>query len=283
MTAEDYVEQASEIFVLSDSFIRIRELIDDESSTIDDISEVILLDPALAGTVLKLANSAFFNYPGKIDTISKAVLVLGITEVYNLVIAYFSTEAFKKINANQVYLDAFWLKSIDCALVMKFLGTRLGIVHAERLFILGLLHNLGELVVNQISPELQLACDSYDINELPWVKQQNILGFTFGQCSAGLLKKWQLPYSVFSPVREQDTEDLTQYNAETQLLFVAKRVMNKNQVFKDESIGFNDLLSKNQLEMLCLDEDILLDAIEYCDMERLALLSILNPKASMLY
>ncbi len=283
MTADDYVEQASEIFVLSDSFIRIRELIDDEASTIDDISEVILLDPALAGTVLKLANSSFFNYPGKIDTISKAVLVLGITEVYNLVIAYFTMEAFKKINANQAYLDEFWLRSVDCALVMKFLGTRLGIIHAERLFILGLLHNLGELVVNQITPELQHACDSHDINELPWVKQLDILGFTFGECTAGLLKEWQLPYSVFSPIRDQDIEDLSQYNAETQLLFVAKRVMSKNQIFKDKSVGFNDLLTKQQLELLCLDEGMLSNAIDYCDLERLGLLSILNPRASMLY
>jgi HD-like signal output (HDOD) protein len=268
---------------LSDSFIRIRQLIDDEASTIDDISEVILLDPALAGTVLKLANSVFFNYPGKIDTISKAVLVLGITEVYNLVIVYFTTEAFKKINANQEYLDQFWLRSLDCALVMKFLGTRLGVLHAERLFILGLLHNLGELIVNQITPEKRHACDSFDINELPWAKQQSILGFTYGQCTAGLLKEWQLPYSVFSPIRDQDIDDLSQYNAETQLLFVAKRVMSKNQLFKTDTVDFNDLLTKQQLTLLRLDEELLSNAIEYCDFERLGLLSILNPSASMLY
>jgi HD-like signal output (HDOD) protein len=283
MTADDYVEQAGEVFVLSDSFIRIRQLIDDEASTIDDISEVILLDPALAGTVLKLANSVFFNYPGKIDTISKAVLVLGITEVYNLVIVYFTTEAFKKINANQEYLDQFWLRSLDCALVMKFLGTRLGVLHAERLFILGLLHNLGELIVNQITPEKRHACDSFDINELPWAKQQSILGFTYGQCTAGLLKEWQLPYSVFSPIRDQDIDDLSQYNAETQLLFVAKRVMSKNQLFKTDTVDFNDLLTKQQLTLLRLDEELLSNAIEYCDFERLGLLSILNPSASMLY
>jgi len=283
MTADDYVEQASEIFVLSDSFIRIRELIDDESSTIDDISEVILLDPALAGTVLKLSNSPFFNYPGKIDTISKAVLVLGITEVYNLVIAYFTTEAFKKIDANQDYLDEFWIKSVDCALLMKFLGTSLGIVHAERLFILGLLHNLGELVVHQLTAEKQRACESQDLELLPWVKQQDILGFTFGQCSAGLLREWQLPYSIFSPIRDQDIEDLSQYNVETQLLYVAKRVMSKNQVFKGKDLEFSDLLTEEQLALLCLDEDMLANAVDYCDLERLGLLSILNPSASMLY
>mgnify|MGYP000145849201 CR=1 FL=1 len=283
MTADDYVEQASEIFVLSDSFIRIRELIDDESSTIDDISEVILLDPALSGTVLKLANSPFFSYPGKIDTISKAVLVLGITEVYNLVIAYFTTEAFKNINANQAYLDEFWVKSVDCALLMKFLGTSLGIVNAERLFILGLLHNLGELVIHQIATEKQRACESLDINLLPWVKQQDILGFTFGECSAELLKQWQLPYSIFAPIRDQDIDDLSQYTVETQLLYIAKRVMSKQQVFKEQNLDYSDLLTKEQLEPICIDKNMLENAVDYCDLERLGLLSILNPSASMLY
>ncbi|KGJ95345.1 HDOD domain-containing protein [Colwellia psychrerythraea] len=283
MTADDYVEQASEIFVLSDSFVRIRELIDDESSTIDDISEVILLDPALSGTVLKLANSPFFSYPGKIDTISKAVLVLGITEVYNLVIAYFTTEAFKNIDANQDYLDEFWVKSVDCALLMKFLGTSLGIVNAERLFILGLLHNLGELVIHQIATEKQRACESLDINLLPWVKQQDILGFTFGECSAELLKQWQLPYSIFAPIRDQDIDDLSQYTVETQLLYIAKRVMSKQQVFKEQNLDYSDLLTKEQLEPICIDKAMLENAVDYCDLERLGLLSILNPSASMLY
>ena len=283
MTADDYVKKASEIFILSDSFIRIKELIDDETSTIDDISEVILIDPALAGTVLKLANSPFFNYRGKIDTISKAVLVLGITEVYNLVIAYFTTEAFKQIDANQDYLDEFWMKSVDCALLMKFLGVSLGIVHAERLFILGLLHNLGELVVHQVTVEKQRDCESRNINLLPWVKQQDVLGFTFGQCSAELLKQWQLPYSIFAPIRDQDVEDLSQYNVETQLLYVAKRVMTRNQVFKGQDLDYSDLLTKEELALLCIDKSMLENAVDYCDLERLGLLSILNPRASMLY
>ena len=181
MKAVEYAEKAGEIFVLSDSFIRIKELIDDEASTIDDIAEVILLDPALSGTLLKLANSSFFNYPGKIDTVSKAVLVLGITEVYNLVIAYFTTEAFKSIDAEEDYLESFWQRSVDCALLIKFLGTSLNIADAERLFILGLLHNLGELVVQQFSPEKISECFSDDPSVLPWEKQKQILGFSYSE------------------------------------------------------------------------------------------------------
>ncbi|MBL4899664.1 MAG: HDOD domain-containing protein, partial [Colwellia sp.] len=201
MNAIEYANRVSEIFVLSDSFLRIKELIEDESSTIDDISEVILVDPALAGTILKLANSSFFNYPGKIDTISKAVLVLGITEVYNLVIAYFSTQAFKDTSANKDYLDDFWERSVDCALLIKYLGYRLHVKNSERLFILGLLHNLGELAIQQVSPEKIEQCYSDDITNLPWRKQQDILAFTYGECTAELLTLWQLPYSLVSPIR----------------------------------------------------------------------------------
>jgi HD-like signal output (HDOD) protein len=281
MNVDDYVNQAGDIFILSESFMRIRELIDDETSTIDDVSAVILLDPALTATILKLANSAFFNYPGKIDTISKAVLVLGITEVYNLVIAYFTKEAFKGISTNKQYLDDFWLKSVDCALLMKFLGTHLGIAHAERLFIFGLLHNLGELIVYQVDSDKQKACDSKDINVLPWVKQQKVLGFTYGQCSASLLKRWQLPYSVFSPIGDQDADDISQHHPETQLLYIVKRVMSKNHTFIESDLDYTDLISIEQLELLYLETDVLDNAVNYCNLERLGLLAILNPNAEI--
>jgi len=281
MNAIEYAERAHDIFVLSDSFIRIKELIDSESSTIDDISEVILLDPALAGTILKLANSSFFNYPGKIDTISKAVLVLGITEVYNLVIAYFTTEAFKNIEAEPDYLDDFWQKSVDCALMVKFIGCHLKLPNAERLFILGLLHNLGELVIKQFSPEELLQCSVNNINEPPWAKQQQIMGFTFGECTAELLKLWRLPYNLMEPIRFQDDENLDLASDETRLLFIAKRVMTVNSLFPGKS--YTVMLAEEQLGSLNIDEELLNQAVNYCDMERLGILSMLNPSASMIY
>jgi len=281
MNATEYADQADEIFVLSDSFIRIKELIDDESSTIDDISEVILIDPALAGTILKLSNSSFFNYPGKIDTISKAVLVLGITEVYNLVIAYFTTQAFKSINAEQAYLDDFWEKSVDCALLIKFLGCSLNVPNAERLFILGLLHNLGELVIKQISADKITECQSRESNALPWHIQQDVLGFTYGECGAELLKLWQLPYNLVAPIRNQDEEDFSLVNNETQLLYIAKRIMTQQTFSKTKNQ--QQLVNELQLTSLSISDDMLRTAIDYCDLERLSILSVLSPTSVTIY
>lgn len=281
MNAIDYAEQASELFVLSDSFLRIKELIDDESSTIDDISDVILIDPALSASILKLANSSFFNYPGKIDTISKAVLVLGITEVYNLVIAYFSTQTFSSVKADEKYLENFWEQSIDCALLIKFLGCSLHIENAERLFILGLLHNLGELIIQQISPDKISLCQSDNLTTNAWQKQQEVLGFTYADCGAELLKIWHLPYSLVSPIRNQNEGDFEQISTESKLLYIAKRLMARR--LNAKTASFSPPITEQQLAQLPLTEDALTSAIEYCDLERLGILSILSPSAVMIY
>lgn len=281
MNVNDYAEQASDMFVLSESFVRIKELIDDESSTIDDIADVIILDPALAATILKLANSAIFNYSGKIDTVSKAVLVLGITEVYNLVIAFFTTRAFKNINVDQDHLDDFWCKSVDCALIVKYIGVRLNIPNAERLFILGLLHNLGELAVLQLTPEKAATAKILSSTELPWEKQNEVLGFTFGECTAELLKQWQLPFSIIEPIRNQDNSDFTYSSDETKLMYLAKRIMLTQ--FDCSSHPIELLLTEEAMQQLPIDDNTLEGASHFCDIERLSILSILNPGAAMVY
>ncbi|WP_448548983.1 HDOD domain-containing protein [Thalassotalea fusca] len=281
MDALDYAEKASEIFVLSDSFIRIKELIDDEASTIDDIADVILLDPALSATILKLANSSFFNYPGKIDTISKAVLVLGITEVYNLVIAYFTTQAFKSLDADPAYLEEFWEQSVDCALIIKFLGTKLRIPNAERLFILGLLHNIGELVIQQFSPEEFNKLNEMSDKQMPWQRQKQLLDFTYADCTGELLKLWQLPYSLVEPIRFQNEEDFEHATVETQLLYVAKRAMMLDHSHKH--LQHSELIAQEAMTALNVDKQILKAAGEFCDMERLGILAVLKPSAVVIY
>ena len=277
----EVAKRANEIFVLSDSFIRIKELIDDERSTIDDIADVILLDPALSATVLKLANSSFFNYPGKIDTISKAVLVLGITEVYNLVIAYFTTDAFKSIDAEVDFLEDFWERSVDCALLVKYIGCTLKIPNAERLFILGLLHNIGELVVKQFMPEKVALCYGDNLDMLPWQKQQEVLGFTFAECTAELLKLWQLPFTLIDPIRNQDQDDFSQVSKESALLCFAKRVMISNSVYP--KLGLEPLVSAEQRTQLAVENDTIASAVSYCNLERLGVLAMLSPSTVTIY
>lgn len=274
-------ENAEEVFVLSESFSRIKELIDNDSSTIDDIAEIIILDPTLSVTILKLANSSFFNYPGEIETISKAVLVLGITEVYNLVIAYFVTDAFKTITGDAEYLESFWEQSVDCALTIKFLGAELNLQNAERLFILGLLHNIGELAVNQSIPHKIDACNTFSSTELPWTKQLSEIGFTYAQCGGELLKHWQLPYAIIEPVRSQDEYDFEFATVEAKLLYLSKRITLLNYGCKKHKPS--SLLTGKILADLNVSPKMIIAANHFCNADRLNILSILSPGSSTIY
>lgn len=281
MNAYECAENSEEVFVLSDSFTRIKELIDDDSSTIDDIAEIIIINPTLSATVLKLANSSFFNYPGKIETISKAVLVLGITEVYSLVIAYFTMDAFKSIVAEPEYLETFWEQAVDCALIIKFLGCELNTPNAERLFILGLLHSIGELAVHQSMPNKIEACNTISNVELPWEKQQKIIDFTYGQCSGELLKQWQLPYSLIEPIRNQDEYDFEHATVEAKLLYLSKRAMLLNYQCKKHRPS--SLITAKVLADLDIAPKMIVAANHFCNIERLNILSILSPGSTLIY
>jgi len=271
----ELADKAEGMFFLSDSFLKIKELIDEETSTIDDISAVILLDPALTVSVLKLANSSLFSYPGKIETISKAVLVLGIAETYNLVISFFTTKTFKSMNVQSSYLDSFWDRSVRCALLIKYLGSRLNLPNAERLFILGLLHDLGHLVVLQFLPKQFITCHCKDLTELPWDKQQRLLGFSFAMCTAELLKSWHLPYNLVGPIRSQDDDNLSIISPESQLLYLAKRIMLNNSIYKEEPDEL--LISVEKMAVLSITPEMVEDALAFSENERLNIIKLLRP------
>lgn len=281
MDAIACARNAEKVFILSDSFSRIKELIDSDSSTIDDIAEIITLDPALSATILKLANSSFFNYPGQIETVSKAVLVLGITEVYNLVIAYFFTDAFKSIDCEPEYIESFWEQSVDCALIIKFLGAELKVKNSERLFLLGLLHNIGEMAVYQSLPNKIKACNTYTTAEFPWKKQLNTINFTYAQCSALLLKYWQLPHSIVEPISQQDDYSCDGLTIESKLLYLSKRTMLLNYGCKKHKPS--TLISTKVLADLNVTPKMIVAANHFCNADRLNILSILSPGSATIY
>ena len=207
--------------------------------------------------------------------------MLGITEVYNLVIAFFTSRAFKALNVEQDYLDDFWCKSVDCALIVKYLGVNLRIPNAERLFIIGLLHNLGELVIQQLSPEKALVANKFTATELPWDKQQQTLNFTYGECAAELLKQWQLPFSIIEPIRNQDNSDFTYSTDEIKLLYLSKRIMLSQ--FDCSAHDTELLFTEDAMQQLPITDEMLQGAINYCDFERLTILSIINPGAATIF
>lgn len=280
MKAADYARQVGDVFVLPDTCLKIKQVIDNKISNLEEIAELIVLDPALASRLLKLANSALYNFPHQIDSVSKAVLLLGETQVYNMVVAYGAADAFAQAPKDVVDLERFWESSIHAALIGKYLGQIIGIKQSEPLYLSGLLHNIGELVVAEVNPEVARHCSQYQHGILPWQQQHKLLGFSYNECSAALLSLWQLPNNLLEPIRFLHQPGLHPDSRIVQLLHISSRLALLNSA--SDVFVLNELLDLHLLEPLSLTRADIEEARAFASLEALSILSMLNPKSSMI-
>ena len=192
--------KAGDIFVLPDAVMQIKELIDDSSASMQDIADVITFDPALTMQILKVANSALYKFPNQVETVSKAIQVIGTKSIYDLVVAYGVAKAFEAVEPDVINLNRFWEQSVCCALLAKFFGDKLGLKSTERLFVAGLLHNVGELVMVKLNPDAAKQCGLYSEQTTPSQLQQDVLGFSYADISASLIALWGIPESIHGPI-----------------------------------------------------------------------------------
>jgi HD-like signal output (HDOD) protein len=271
----EYAEKAEKLCVLPDVYLRLKEVMDDQQSTLADIADIVCLDPALSSALLKIANSALFNFPREIDSISRAIMVLGIEEVHNLVNTYGVTTTFSRTNQTAIDIDRFWEVSVDCALICKFLSQKIGL-NNDGVFLSGLLHNIGELAIAQCESKKVIYCQAYDKDETPWQRQQDVFGFTYADCGAALLKLWQLPESLITPIREYHHAYGHETNKMAKLLYIASRLALLNS--HPGMYSKQTFLGQHLMEDLGLTFDDIDQAVNFCNLEGLSILTALKLK-----
>ena len=275
-SAQEYAQKAQSLCVLPDVYLRLKEIMDDDSSSLQDIANIIELDPALSSTLLKLANSAMFSFPREVDSIARAVTLLGMNETRTLVETYGATRAFSTLDNSVIDIDKFWEISVDCALICKYLA-KLKKVRAEGLFVSGLLHNIGELVVLYTHVDPVLECQDFDKKQTPWLKQLKTFGFTYDKCTVELLNLWQLPSSLVEPIKGlEQVGNIQRSSLTAQLLYMASRlaILNYHPGLYDK----NTFIPRGLLLELELEWDDLNNAIDFCNAEGLVILSALKLK-----
>lgn len=248
MNAKELAEHASQLFTLPDICMRIQQLLEDPDSTIDDIAQLVAFDPVLTGKVLKLANSPLFSFRSQVSTLSRAIAIIGSQQLYNLVLATAVVDSFGSYRSPLLNLYVFWRQSVCTGLVARELGRACGVVQGERLFVMGLLHNLGELVVIEQLPEQVMAIEALAREQAPWLRQQQVLGFTYAECAAELLLQWDMPSTLVELVRYQHRPLAIDYHQhrEAMLLHLSSRAASQMEQEGQASPEFDYLSSIDQ-------------------------------------
>lgn len=181
-----------------DVYIKVFDLMESPTAAAEDMGLIISQDPSLTVRLLKIVNSPMYSFSSKIDTVSRAVAVVGLRELYSLVVAVSAVKSFSAIPNDVVNMDTFWRHSIYCGILARLLAKRCHVLHTERLFIAGLLHDIGSLVIYNRAPDI--AKRILEIAEGDEEKVFNAelqeLGFSHAELGGELLKEWTLPESL---------------------------------------------------------------------------------------
>lgn len=197
------VKGISHIATLPEITVSIIELVEDPSSTAQDLNKVISNDPALCSRILKVVNSAFYGLPRQIGSINRAISLLGLNAVKNLAIAASLAKLFRG-GALCSRFDAkdLWSHSIAVAVASKMIAQHMRMSFADEAFLAGLIHDIGVVVELQADREKLVSV----VNKLEMDKEGNptgdfvaleraVFGCDHGLFGEVLCETWKFPKS----------------------------------------------------------------------------------------
>ncbi len=181
---------------------KIIELSNDPTSSAAKVADVICGSPSVATRVLRLANSAHYGFPRRINRIQDAVALLGMHSIRSLVVVATAYNLFYKPGPFEKYYQGLWEHSIATAVLSKVIAGRGGIPDVESAYISGLLHDIGKLVlIERFQDQYFQILKLKELDSLNFLQSEEAMfGFSHSLVAAVLLEKWNLPEDIVEAV-----------------------------------------------------------------------------------
>src|SRR5262245_20409137 len=197
------IKGISHIATLPEITLKIIALVEDPSSTAQDLHKVIANDPALCSRILKVVNSVFYGLPRQIGSINRAIVLLGLNAVKNIAIAASLTKLFRggdlcpKFSARDL-----WMHSMATAAGSKLICDQLKLGLPDEAFLAGLIHDIGIMVEMQaardklvkVFDEMKFGSDGLPTTNMREIEAK-LMGADHCAFGAGLCESWKFPKS----------------------------------------------------------------------------------------
>lgn len=203
--AREMVAGIEQLASLPAVYHQVRGVLDNSESSINDLSGVVSADAAITARLLHVVNSVYFGLMSRVDTVSRAVSVLGMQQVHDIVLATSVSSMFKGMSPANMNMTRFWSNSVMRALIARTGAEMVRAGDLERFFVAGLLADLGHLVMYQVEPEraeqaqLRSEKEAVPLHEI----ERELLGCDYAQVGAALIEKWNLPARLTAAIAGQ--------------------------------------------------------------------------------
>ena len=228
------IGEISHIATLPEITLKIIELVEDPSSTAQDLHNLISIDPALCSRVLKVVNSSFYGLPGQIASINRAIVMLGLNAVKNIAIAASLAKLFRGGQLTPYFAARdLWDHSIASAAATKMLADKLGYGLTDEAFLAGLIHDIGFMVemqydrnkmidvLERVRPDAD-GCPTGNMLEA----ETEIYGVTHQDIGFALCERWKFPKTLASVTKfhHNPANAPSEHRTLCDLVYVADRI-----------------------------------------------------------
>lgn len=280
-SASEVVKSVKELCSLPDVYLQLHKLMQSPHFAPEDLVQIIGRDPALSARLLRIVNSPIYGFQSQIDTLARAIIVVGLDDLQHLVLATTVMDRFAALPVEWVDMTAFWIRSVHCAITCKLLATGCAALHTDRLFLAGLLHDIGSLVLYQTMPDEALRvlrAINHDRRLLIGI-EQTLLGFTHAEVGKEMLKSWGLPESLYSIVGDYPAPSMAQqHKLDAYILNLACRLVD-NLAVGVSAAEAADQLDDQTAAMIRLSREQIINIMAQAEEDFLQIFEALGPDA----
>ncbi|MGB5157269.1 sensor domain-containing diguanylate cyclase [Desulfobacterium sp. N47] len=263
--------------------IRILEAVKKDDSNYDELTDIILSDPSLAAKTLKAANSSIYGLPQKVESLKKALAIIGLTAVKNIALSFIIAKEMRT-HSEGFDFDLFWKRSVTAAVASDLCAASISKKNDED-FVRGLLQDIGIVIMYLSGKDDYLnILDEHNESGLPIeIIESKAFGFDHQEVGAEILKKWGLPESIYMPINYHHKRSgcPDKYELSVDILYLSSKISSiyhdsgstvyigevktliedKYKKNKEETDGMIDAVAKKSVEMFSLFE------IDACNMK----------------
>ncbi len=188
--------------------LRILEAVKKGDASFGELAQIISVDPALTAKVLKVANSSFYSMPNKVNTIEKALSILGMNITKNIALSFVIAKELTGNKHEGFDFIYFWKRAVTCAVGAELLASLLHYKNDD-IFVSALLQDIGVLVLHLCWPgEYRQVLDEKRATEASvFGCERKLFGVDHQEIGAELLAGWGLPETISTMIRYHHASD----------------------------------------------------------------------------
>jgi diguanylate cyclase (GGDEF)-like protein len=207
--------------------LRIMDAVKTDEVSLSELARIVSSDPALAARVLKISNSSFYSLPQKVDSIQKALTILGTKTLKNIALSFVIVKWMRATNGDGFDYGVFWKRAVTSAVAADLISSNINKKNDD-IFITSLLQDIGIIILNLcISEEYLKVFDEKRVSNMSIVEAEGkIFGYDHQEVGAQMLEKWGLPESIYMPIRyhHNGAKIPEEYELKANILWLADRV-----------------------------------------------------------